>query len=239
MTSVDPQFRVFVVSLPRCGSSLLTGIVQRLGVTIIETSEDDEAKQKRSEQYANRLGEYVPNEEFHEITREPWVNWMKVMETPYSGCKVIINSDLCRGGMLWQAMIYNPAKVLMLKRDPEEIRQSQEAFYRKPRAPQLGETGFEDQAEMARSFFRTALVQMEMRLKQRAVMSNSARFGDDSVNPFDYQIIEHRKLIDKPLETTRKIAAFIQAAPDKIEFAAAKVDRSKVRFLKEDLEEGI
>jgi hypothetical protein len=122
-----PDFNVFVFSLPRCGSSMMTGIVERLGVNMVYTSEDKDNRKKMRKQHKKRLGEYVPNEHFYEITENQFANWMKVMETPYAGCKVIIPVQ----GMRWEAVMHQPSKVIMMMRDPEEIRQSQEAFYSK------------------------------------------------------------------------------------------------------------
>ena len=125
MTKPLPPFNVFVFSLPRCGSSMMTGVIERLGVNMVYTSEDKEKRQQMKKRYKKTLGEYVPNEHFYEIVDNQFANWMKIMETPYAGCKVIIPVN----GMRWEAVCHQPAKVIMMMRDPEEIRQSQEAFY--------------------------------------------------------------------------------------------------------------
>jgi len=171
-------FNVFVFSLPRCGSSMMTGVIERLGVRMVYTSEDD--KEKREKSYAKRLGKYMPNEFFGEITNNQWTNQLQILTTPYSGCKMIIpvrnfHMDLVVGC---------PGKVVMMWREPEEIRQSHIAFYNK--SPDV-------------SYFESALTWQEMELNK---------------NNIDYRIVKFQEVIDDPINTIQDIARFINAPND-------------------------
>ena len=145
-----PEHRVFVVSLPRCGSSMMTGVVERLGVEMIHTTETEETRTKAQENYKKKFGDYVPNEHFYEITHDQFRHWVEIYETPFSGCKVIIPVS----GMRWEALCSRPSKVILMMRDPEEIRQSQEAFYKQARARYDGE----DPAATAKAYLESAVL---------------------------------------------------------------------------------
>jgi hypothetical protein len=205
-----PDFNVFVFSLPRCGSSMMTGIVERLGVNMVYTSEDKDNRKKMRKQHKKRLGEYVPNEHFYEITENQFANWMKVMETPYAGCKVIIPVQ----GMRWEAVMHQPSKVIMMMRDPEEIRQSQEAFYSK-------------KTDIA--YLRTAIVTEQLKLE---------KVKEDNPDTFDFIQVQYRDVLADPKKEIKKIAEFIEA-PNRITRAVNSVNKKANRFKKEDLIEGI
>jgi len=227
-----PEFNVFVFSLPRCGSSMMTGIIEQLGVNMVYTSEDEAEVARRKENYQKRLGKYVPNESFYEITQNQWECWQKVCETPYAGCKVIIPVN----GMRWEAVVSKPAKVIMMRRDPEEIRQSQEAFYKKARVPMPGED--DDPAEMARAYLRTMIAQTEVMLQTRKDASNNARFGNGDVPPFDFMVVDYRSVLEETEKKIGEVARFIEA-PNDIWNAVHTVDPSKIRFKGEELDEDI
>ena len=234
-----PKFNVFVFSLPRCGSSMTTGICEKLGVNMIYTSEDPEKRQKMQERYKKRLGEYIPNEHFYEITENQFSNWLKVIKTPYAGCKVIIPVN----GMRWDGVLYQPSKVLMMMRDPEEIRQSQEAFYSR-------------QSDAA--YIRTALVQEQLKLKRVKEAYDLWKSGKYKKIPtieewyemgnkdkplprkkmFDFMLVEYQDILKNPREQVQKIADFIES-PNSIDEAVASIKPDRNRFKKEELEEGI
>ena len=205
-----PNFNVFVFSLPRCGSSMMTGIIELLGVNMIYTSEDPKKREEMLKRYKKNLGEYVPNEHFYEITESPFANWMKVIKTKYSGCKVIIPVV----GMRWGGVLYQPARVIMMKRDPEEIRQSQEAFY-------------SNKSDIA--YIRTALASEEIKLQKTK---------ENRPKTFDYMIVEYQDVLANPKEEIKKIAEFIQA-PNRITKAVNSVKPKANRFKKEELIVGI
>ena len=231
----NPEHRVFVVSLPRCGSSMTTGIVERLGVKMIHTTEDEEMRKKAQEQYKKKFGDYVPNEHFYEITHDQFAHWMEIYNTPYSGCKVIIPVN----GMRWEAMCSRPAKAIMMWRDPAEIRQSQEAFYKKARANYQGDG---DPSDIAEAHLRTLLAQTRVMFDRRARLSHDELFRPEAerkVQPFDYKVVNYRDVLDDPEKQVKEIAKFVGADPERIGWAAASVDKSKIRFKKEELAEGI
>jgi len=208
-------FNVYVFSLPRSGSSMMTGILEKLGVKMVYTSEEPEKRKKMDEQYKKRLGEYNPNEHFYEITENPFENWMKIINTPYSGCKVIIPVR----GMIWGAITYKPSKIIMMWRDIEEIRQSQQAFYR---------GNAEEEAEVRRAYLRTALVATKLQLEN----------AKKNKKIIDFMIIEYRDVLDNPKNTIKNIAKFINSQ-NEIDEAIASVKPKTNRFKKEELEIGI
>lgn len=205
-----PNFNVFIFSLPRCGSSMMTGIVERLGVNMIYTSEEEEKRKKMKKEYKKKLGKYIPNEHFYEITENHFANWMKIMETPYSGCKVIIPVV----GMRWEAVLYKPSRVIMMMRDLEEIRQSQEAFYSK-------------RTDIA--YLRTAIVSEQLKLETAK---------KDHPETFDFIQVQYQDVLANPKKEIKRIAEFIQA-PNQITKAVNSVKPKANRFKKEDLIEGI
>jgi len=110
---------------------MMTGICDYLGVNMKYTTEDEDEVKKREENEKKRYGDkYRMNPRFYEITRNNFQLWMDIYSTPFSGCKVIIPVS----GFRWEAMTAKPAKVIMMWRDPAEIRQSQEASYKQARA---------------------------------------------------------------------------------------------------------
>jgi hypothetical protein len=190
-----PDFNVFVFSLPRY---------------MVYTSEDKDNRKKMRKQHKKRLGEYVPNEHFYEITENQFANWMKVMETPYAGCKVIIPVQ----GMRWEAVMHQPSKVIMMMRDPEEIRQSQEAFYSK-------------KTDIA--YLRTAIVTEQLKLE---------KVKEDNPDTFDFIQVQYQDVLADPKKEIKKIAEFIEA-PNRITRAVNSVNKKANRFKREDLIEGI
>lgn len=127
IVEIDRLFSVYVFGLPRSGTSMMTHIVELLGVNMVYTSETEEHKEKRDERYKKRLGEYHPNPTgFYEITEDSTEFLLKVVSKPYSGCKMIIPVSNFR----WELVKKYPCKIIMMTRDVEEIRQSQMAYYR-------------------------------------------------------------------------------------------------------------
>ena len=116
-------FNVFVLGLPRSGTSLMTKIVKTLGVKIFETTE--QKKEEYDKRYKEQFGEYHPNEGgFYEIGERPFEHFLEIISTPYSGCKMIIPVM----GFRAEVLTLVPCKVIMMWRDPKEIKASQEAF---------------------------------------------------------------------------------------------------------------
>lgn len=117
-------YNVYLFGLPRSGTSMMTHVLELLGVNMIHTSENN--RQNRDKIYERKFGEYHPNETgFYEITNNIFENFLKVLSTPYGGCKMIIPVI----GYRWDIVKDYPSKVVMMERDVEEIRQSQMAFY--------------------------------------------------------------------------------------------------------------
>jgi len=207
-------FNVFVFGLPRSGTSMMTRIVELLGVKVIYTSENDERRQELNEKYKKKLGDYHPNEKgFFEITENMLNNYIKILATPYSGCKMII--PVAPRNHRFKAVKFNScAKVIQMWRDPEEIRQSQQAFYRG--------NAVED-AEGRIAYLRSCLVQQQLWFQQHRVSSLD---------------IEYRDVLANPRAIVEKVAKHINAVND-IEAAVNSVDSKLTRFKKEELEAGI
>lgn len=165
-------FRVFVFGLPRSGTSMMTRICEILGVKMIHTSEE------KKHDYAHLGGEYHPNETgFYEITKNILAHYMEIAATPYSGCKMIIPVTNHR----LELVLMVPSKVILMWRDPEEIRQSQNAFYAN---------------NVDSAYFKTALVTQKLRLKELKI---------------DHLIVEYRNVIQNPREEIQKVKEFIQS----------------------------
>jgi len=200
-------FNVFVFSLPRSGSSMMTHILELLGVNMIYTSEDKEKRDKMNKRYEKRLGEYHPNKAgFFEITDNMLQNYINILSRPYSGCKMIIPVRRHR----MEVVKMNPCKVIQMWRDPEEIRQSQEAFYSK---------------RSDSDWIRTALVQEKIKLEK-------------AIGADNYLGVEYQDVLNDPRAKIEEISKFINA-PNKIDDAVDSVNPSVNRFKKEDLEQGI
>lgn len=205
-------FNVFVLGLPRTGTSMMMGIIERLGVKIISTSDTEEELKKRNERERKRYGDkYQMNPDgFYEITKNPWDHFIRVIATPYSGCKLVI--PIGRHHM--QMVLFNPcAKVIMMWRDPEETRQSQQASYK------AGELPTKKQAETQRAQIKSLLVTHKLNLEKQ---------GIDTLH------IEYQDVLRSPREQVLKVAEFINAESG-IEDAVEWVDPEKNRFRKENL----
>jgi hypothetical protein len=100
-------------------------ILSRLGVEIRSTTDTPAAVIRRELKMEQRYkgGEYRMNSKFYEIGRNPWSHWHHIYHTPFSGCKVVGIPH----GLQWDMIHSVPAKVILMCRDPESIRQSQEA----------------------------------------------------------------------------------------------------------------
>lgn len=165
---------MFVLGLPRSGTSITTKIVKALGVHIIATSEEKPNAYKH-------LGEYHPNPTgFYEITRNPFEHFLKIAGTPYSGCKMIIPVQ----GIRWDILKTLPSKVIMLDRDADEIKESQEAFY------SCG-------SDIA--FIRSALAQEKVNLRNAKI---------------DHIIVKHRDIYENTFQFVKQIADFINSDAD-------------------------
>jgi methionine synthase II (cobalamin-independent) len=237
-----PNFNVFVFSLPRCGSSMMTGIVERLGVNMVYTSEDKEKRQKMKKQYKKKLGDYVPNEHFYEITENQFANWLKVMETPYSGCKVIIPVN----GMRWEAVLYQPSKVIMMMRDPEEIRQSQEAFYSRASDSAMLRTLIVTEQLKLEKFKKAHEEYKALKSANKPIPSPKEWYkkeeNRDTIPPremlFDFIQVQYQDVLADPKKEIKRVAEFIEA-PNRITRAVNSVKPKCNRFKKEDLTVGI
>lgn len=205
-------FNVFVYGLPRSGTSCMTGCLEKLGVNIIHTSE--ESREKMDKRYKKRLGEYHPNKKgFFEITKEPIEHYFEILSTPYSGCKMIIPVNP-KNYRFWVTK-FNPCnKVIQMWRDPEEIRQSQQAFYR---GDQI------DDVEEKIAYYKTSLAQQQVWFRE---------FEIDTMH------IQYRNLLNNTKDIITQVAEFINA-PKSIGEAVNFVDPSLNRFKKEELAVGI
>jgi len=198
----DRLFRVFVFGLPRSGTSLMTNICQTLGVNMIHTTE--EKKEKYDKKYKEQFGEYHPNEGgFFEIAENFLEHYIDILGTPYSGCKMIIPVI----GLRWELIKLIPSKVIMMWRDPKEIKESQEAFY-------------SNQSDEA--YLRTALINQKMILEKWGKEDN------------DFIVINHRDLINFPKIIVLKVAEFIHSNSF-IEESIALVKPERHRFKKENI----
>ena len=209
-------FNVFVVGLPRSGTSMTTGICEKLGVHMIHTSDFEEKLKKRNEQERKRYGdEYQMNiDGFFEITDNVWDHYMEIMSTPYSGCKMIIPVTNDR----MHVVKFNPcARVIQMWRDPEEIRQSQQAAYDGDKYVT------EEMAETKKAIIRTQLVQQKLRLEHLKIKRLD---------------IQYRDVLNDPIGKITEIAQFIKAI-NSIKEAVDWVNPSKNRFKKEELADGI
>lgn len=168
---MKPEFRVFVFGLPRSGTSCMTHICELLGVNMIHTSEDNPYKYPH-------LGEYHPNPKgFYEVTKNVFQNYVKIYETPYSGCKMIVPVT----GIRLDVVRSKPSKVIFMVRDPQEIKNSQEAFYSK---------------ESDLAYIKTALAQQHLWLKESKI-------------PF--LIVNHNALMTNTESVVRGVAEFIES----------------------------
>jgi len=107
-------------------------------------------------------------------------------------------------------VLYTPCKVILTWRDPEEIRQSQMAYYRKGQNIDIG-------------VIRTLLVEEKLKLEK---------------NNIPYIIADYNKLIKNPKEEIIKIADFIKS-PNSIDEALEFVNPEQNRFKKEELVDGL
>lgn len=209
-------FNVFVFGLPRSGTSMMSGILERLGVNFVYTSDTEDELKKRNENERRRYGDdYQMNPDgFFEITKNVWEHYFEIMSTPYSGCKMIIPVS----GDRLHVVKFNPcSKVIQMWRDPEEMRQSQQASYN-------GNAGItEEQAEMARAIIRTKLINQKLQLEKLDIKALNVEYQDVLINP---------------KEIVNKIAYFINS-PKSIDEAVDWIDPSKNRFKKEELVESI
>lgn len=200
----DRLFNVFVFGLPRSGTSMTTKILELLGVNMVHTSEKN--KEQNDERYRKRFGEYHPNETgFFEITQNSLFYFLTILSKPYSGCKMIIPVRKFR----WELVNSFPSKVIIAKREPEEIRQSQMAYYRK--------------GDIKVGTICSFWANEEVRLSEHGI-------------PF--MEVWYDRILKNPDAEITKIKNFIKSDKD-IKEAVDFVDPSKNRFKAEELIEGI
>lgn len=200
-------FNVYVFGLPRSGTSMTTHVCELLGVKMVHTSEEEEIKNRGDKNYKKNFGEYHPNETgFYEVTKNFFTNYEEIHETPFAGCKMIVPVTNQR----LDAVKHTPCKVILTWREPEEIRQSQMAYFRKGRDIDIG-------------VIRTMLVEEKLKLKN---------------NNISYHVADYNKLLKNPREEIREIAKFIHA-PRHICDAVDFVNPKQNRFKKEALVDGL
>ena len=199
-------FNVYVFGLPRSGTSMTTKICELLGVNMVYTSEDN--KERADKGYKKNFGEkYHPNETgFYEVTKNFFTNYEEIHETPFAGCKMIVPVTHQR----FDAVKHTPCKVILTWRDPEEIRQSQMAYFRHDRDIEV-------------SWIRTVLVEEKLKLKN---------------NNIPCHIADYNKIIENPKEEIKEIAKFLHA-PRHICDAVDFVNPKQNRFKKEALVDGL
>jgi len=200
-------FNVYVFGLPRSGTSMTTHICELLGVNMVHTSEEEDRKKQGDKGYKRNFGKYHPNKTgFFEVTKNFFTNYENIHETPFSGCKMIIPVHNQR----FDAVLHTPCKVILCWRDPEEIRQSQMAYFRR------GE-------QVDKGMIRTLLVEQKLALERHKV---------------PYIIADYRKILDNPRDEIKEIAKFIHA-PKHICDAVDFVNPEQNRFKKEELVDGL
>ena len=191
-------FNVYVMGLPRSGTSMMTHCVRLLGVNIVETSESTEVKAQQDKRYKENFGEYHPNSEgFFEITTDITSNLLSIFRQPYSGCKMIIPVN----GLRFDLVKASPSRVIVMLRKPENIKASQEAFYSK-------------RTNLA--FVRTALVEQQRWLKKAEVPFLPVRYEEVLEDP--------RKELEKItafINSPRSIAEAVRSVnPDMCRFSS-------------------
>jgi hypothetical protein len=201
----DKLFNVYLFGLPRSGTSMTTHILELLGVNMVYTSEDK--KEETDERFRNKYGEYHANPNgFFEITENQFTNFCKILSQPYSGCKMIIPVT----GIRWEIVKDYPSKVIMMERDLEEVRQSQEAYYAR-----------EGSVDVA--YLRTALVTQKINLRKSNI---------------DHIVVNYNELLRNKVEVITQIRDFIKSGRD-IKEAVDFVQPKNNRFRKEILTDGL
>lgn len=207
-------FRVVVLGLARSGTSMTSGIMEKLGVNFLYNTEDADELKEREEKAVKRFGKlYKMNEKFYEISNSRGKLLLDFQTIPYTGLKLILPLRDTAKNLLKSC----PVRVVQIWRDVEEIRQSQQAAY-------SGKKVFtEEEAEKKRTFFRESLIQ-------------GGEFLND--NNIQVQHYQYRDILNSPEEKISKIAKFINA-PNSIEEAVKWVDPSCNRFKAECLKKNI
>ena len=173
-TEKDRLFKVFVLGLPRSRTSLMTSICQTLGVNMIHTTENK--KDEYDKRYKEKFGEYHPNESgFFEIGENFLEHYLEIIDKPYSGCKMIIPVV----GLRLDIIKLIPSKVIMMWRDPKEIKESQEAFYSN---------------DSDESYLRTALATQKVNLEKSGV---------------DFMVCHYEKLVNDSYREIYSVSDFI------------------------------
>lgn len=207
----DRDFRVFVLGLPRSGTSMMSGIVERLGVNFYHNTDTKENKKKRKKQERVRYGDdgYVMNEDFYEVSNDRLNYFLNILSTPYSGMKLILPLR----GMLSSLLKAAPCRVIQMWRDVEEVRQSQQASYK-----------------------GDLIIPEEIAQQQRDMLE--AHLCDNKVLMENLNIptihVRYRDVLENPEEKIQKIADFINT-PNDISDAVNWVDPNKNRFKEECL----
>lgn len=186
-------FNVFVIGLPRSGTSMMSNVVKQLGVNFIETSEDPEFKKERDSFYKKKLGQYHPNVKgFFEIGFNVWESLIKLHSQPYSGCKLIAPVQHLRE----QILRFSACKVVFMWREPAEIKESQERFYSNRsdlayiRAVLQEQPVWlkEDGIPFIKIGYRDVLRNPEAEISKVARFINSPRVIDDAVASVDQRL---------------------------------------------------
>lgn len=160
-------FNVYVFSFPRSGSSMMTRICNLLGVNIIHNS--DKNKEIMNSRYENMFGsDYHPNPNgFYEIVENQLNNYIDILGTSYSGCKMLMPVT----GVRWELVNLTHSKVILLTRDHKEIISSHEAFYGK-----LKQTPTED-------YLRTATAEQIVKLNKANIDYITVSYNNIIKNP--------------------------------------------------------
>jgi hypothetical protein len=207
------KFRVLVAGVARSGTSMMSGIVERLGVNFFSTTDTEEEKEKRRLNELKRFGEdFKMNEDFYEVAKDVWRYRLKLWSEDYSGQKILLPVS-----RMHPSYFINPCRVIQMWRDPEEIRQSQQASYN-------GEQIMTpEQCDLKRAELLNHLV------------GAKTFFDDRNIPSLD---VEYREILVNPKGVIEEIAKFINA-PNPIDEAVAWVNPDKNRFKKEELTKDI
>lgn len=174
-------FGVFVLGAPRSGTSMKMKICSLLGVNMIYTS--DKKRKEMDKLYKEKFGDYHPNKAgFYEIVDDYINSYIKILSTPYSGCKIIM--PLMR--VMRDIVDRIPSKIIMMERNSEEVAHSQMNFYAGRR--------FVDEA-----LIRTQIVEEKIKLKERKINFIVMKYQDILDNP-EREVLRLKKFINSPCD---------------------------------------
>lgn len=177
----DRLFSVYVFGVPRSGTSMMTRIVELLGVNMVYTSETEKHIENRNKMYEHKFGESHPNPTgIYEIVDDFTYFSLQAVSKPYSGCKMIMPVN----GFCWDLVKRYPCKVIMMTRNVEEISQSQMSHYGSRRSD------------------------MPAEVIKRQLDTQKAKLEKFKIK---HMIVDYHDVLEHPLRVINDIAGFIRA----------------------------